>query len=85
MSVLKWTNGTKNNKSLVVDFLNKKKEEQPEERPFNKRENIDNKLSLRQLNTQSGQNIFLNKSNYINDLEIQENYLKPINSNYFNK
>ena len=86
MSVLKWTNGTKNNKSLVVDFLNKKKEEeQPEERPFNKRENIDNKLSLRQLNTQTGQNIFLNKSNYINDLEIQENYLKPINSNYFNK
>ena len=86
MSVLKWTNGTKNNKSSLKDFLNKKKEnEKSEEKLFNKREDIDSKLSLRQLNVQTGQNIYLNKSNYINDLAIQENYLKPINSNYFNK
>lgn len=96
MSVLKWSNGTKNNKSSLNDFLNKKKDheksdhdkldhENSEKKLFNKREDIDSKLSLRQLNIQTGQNIYLNKSNYINDLEIQESYLKPINSNYFNK
>ena len=91
MSVLKWSNGTKNNKSSLNDFLNKKKDheksdhENSEKKLFNKREDIDSKLSLRQLNVQTGQNIYLNKSNYINDLEIQESYLKPINSNYFNK
>ena len=91
MSILKWTNGTKNNKSLLKDFLNQKKDheksdhENSEKKLFNKREDIDSKLSLRQLNVQTGQNIYLNKSNYINDLAIQENYLKPINSNYFNK
>lgn len=47
----------------------------------NKREDANTKLSERQLIGSVTHNPLLTETNYINDLEVQENYLRPQNSN----
>ena len=47
----------------------------------NKREDVNTKLSDRQMLGQVSHNPFLTSTDYVNDLEVQENYLKPQNSN----
>ena len=47
----------------------------------NKREDVNTKISDRQMLGQVSHNPFLTSTDYINDLEVQENYLKPQNSN----
>jgi hypothetical protein len=46
-----------------------------------KRENNSNKIYERGLTPQVGMNPFLKDSNYLQDLETQNEFLKPINSN----
>jgi len=46
-----------------------------------KREDANTKLSERQMIGQVSHNPFLTSTDYVNDLEVQENYLKPKNSN----
>jgi len=46
----------------------------------NKREEIDTKIADRGLTQQIGFNPFLGESNYINDISIRDQYLKPINT-----
>jgi hypothetical protein len=46
-----------------------------------KREDANSKLSDRQMLGQVSHNPFLTSTDYMNDLEVQENYLKPQNSN----
>jgi hypothetical protein len=46
-----------------------------------KREDANTKLSDRQMLGQVSHNPFLTSTDYVNDLEVQENYLKPQNSN----
>ena len=47
----------------------------------NRREDVNSKLSERQMIGQVSHNPFLTSTDYVNDLEVQENYLKPQNSN----
>lgn len=46
----------------------------------NKREELGNKLSTRDPVQQIGYNPFLNDTNYVNDISIRDQYLKPINT-----
>ena len=55
------------------DILNKSEE-------FNKREELGSKLSYREPVQQIGNNPFLDQNNYANDVDIQNQFLKPINT-----
>ena len=46
----------------------------------NKREELDNKISDRELLFQRGTNPFLQNTNYVNDVINRDNYLKPKNT-----
>ena len=46
----------------------------------NKREELDTKISDRDMVQQIGFNPFLNESNYVNDVSIRDNFLKPVNT-----
>jgi len=46
----------------------------------NKRESIDSKIADRELVQQTGFNPFLNDSNYVEDIEVSNLFLKPINT-----
>jgi hypothetical protein len=46
----------------------------------NKREELGDKLANRDMIQQIGFNPFLGESNYINDISIRDQYLKPINT-----
>jgi hypothetical protein len=48
----------------------------------NKREVANNKLNDRNMISQIGQNPFMANNNYLHDLEVQQNFLIPKNSNY---
>ena len=48
----------------------------------NKREELGNKLANRQLVQQIGYNPFLGETNYINDISIRDQFLKPINTTH---
>ena len=52
-----------------------------QELKHSKRENNSNKIYERGLTPQVGMNPFLKDSNYLQDLETQNEFLKPINSN----
>lgn len=80
MNELKWTLGepclrsARNNKPSVV---------LPETMtPSNKRELANEKINERQMISQIGQNPFLSRNRYLDDLEVQETFLKPKNSNF---
>ena len=47
----------------------------------NKRDQAHNKLNDRELVGQVGQNPFHTSNNYLNDLEVQQNFLMPKASN----
>ena len=49
--------------------------------PHSKRENNSDKIYERGLTPQVGMNPFLKDSNYLQDLETQNEFLKPINTN----
>jgi len=49
-------------------------------RSGNRREDLDNKISDRELLFQRGTNPFLVNTNYVNDVTIRDNYLKPRNT-----
>lgn len=88
MDELKWTDGTKCERS------NKRQESNPigdalKEGPMpegltthNKRELSNNKILERGMMSQTSQNPFLNRNDYLNDLNIQETFLRPKNSNF---
>ena len=46
----------------------------------NKREDLDHKISDRELVQQIGGNPFLSETNYVNDISISDKFLKPINT-----
>ena len=46
----------------------------------NKREELDHKISDRDLVQQRGFNPFLNDNNYVNDVSIRDQFLKPVNT-----
>jgi len=48
----------------------------------NKREVANTKLNDRNMISQIGQNPFMANNNYLHDLEVQQNFLIPKNSNY---
>jgi len=49
-------------------------------RVSNKREDLDMKIADRQLIQQIGSNPFLSNTNYIDDMNIRDKFLKPINT-----
>lgn len=79
MNELKWTLGepclrSARNKSSVII---------PETMvPSNKRELANEKINERHMISQIGQNPFLSRNTYLDDLEVQEAFLKPKNSNF---
>ena len=46
----------------------------------NKREDLDIKISDRHLVQQIGGNPFLSETNYVDDIAVRDNFLKPINT-----
>ena len=46
----------------------------------NKREELDTKIAGRQLVQQIGFNPFLGESNYLEDINVRDQYLKPVNT-----
>jgi hypothetical protein len=46
----------------------------------NKREDLDFKMADRELIQQIGNNPFLSETNYINDVTIRDQFLKPVNT-----
>jgi nitrogen fixation/metabolism regulation signal transduction histidine kinase len=46
----------------------------------NKREELDTKMADRDLVQQRGNNPFLSETNYVNDVSIRDQFLKPINT-----
>lgn len=51
-------------------------------RVSNKREDANTKLSERSMIENISQNPFLSRNNYLEDLQVQDEFLKPKNSNY---
>ncbi len=49
-------------------------------RSGNKREDLDSKLSNRQMVQQIGYNPFLQSQNYVDHLSVQDQFLKPVNT-----
>ena len=49
-------------------------------RQSNRREDLDDKMANRELIQQIGYNPFLNQTNYVDDISIRDQYLKPQNS-----
>jgi hypothetical protein len=49
-------------------------------RQTNRREDLDDKMANRDLIQQIGYNPFLNQTNYVDDISIHDQYLKPQNS-----
>ena len=85
MNEIKWTNGESciRSKRIVNDDLsNQFLVENQEPKTFNKRDIANNKINERIMISQIGQNPFLSRNNYLEDLDIQENFLKPKNSNF---
>jgi hypothetical protein len=46
----------------------------------NKREDLDFKMADRELVQQRGNNPFLSETNYVNDISVRDQFLKPINT-----
>lgn len=86
-----WSTGEKVEKSSKNDHPNLKeiKEKTSEVtiqdefiKGSNKREVANNKLNDRNMISQIGQNPFMANNNYLHDLDVQQNFLIPKNSNY---
>ena len=90
MEQLVWSTGVKYEKSLKEDNPNLKGMRENVDIPVNnndifrinnKREEANHKLSERHLVGQLNQNPFMINNDYIKDLDIQQNFLIPKNSN----
>ena len=88
-----WTKGDPAEKSLKSDHPNLKVVEKEvknidlvDNGGFincnNKRQLANDKLNDRNMISQIGQNPFMTNNNYLHDLEVQQNFLIPKNSNY---
>jgi hypothetical protein len=53
---------------------------QTESQQYNKREDLDSKMSDRQLVFQRGTNPFTNQTSYVDDIIVRDMFLKPINT-----
>ena len=88
MDELLWTDGSKCERSMKTqknDPINEALKENiiPETlTTHNKRELSNNKILERGMVSQINQNPFLIRNNYLEDLSIQENFLRPKNSNF---
>ena len=88
MDEFKWTLGepcirsSRQKPSAVVPEPKLSLSEDTTPAPSNKREIANEKINQRHLISQIGQNPFLMQNKYLDDLEIQETFLKPKNSNY---
>jgi hypothetical protein len=49
---------------------------------FSKREDTDKKLAERQMICQVNMNPYLTNNNYVNDLSVHDQFLKPISTNF---
>ena len=79
MNELKWTLG----EPCLRSARNKENAILPETMvPSNKREIANEKINERHMISQIGQNPFLCQNKYLDDLDIQEAFLKPKNSNF---
>lgn len=79
MNELKWTLG----EPCLRSARNKPSAILPETiPPSNKREIANEKINERHMISQIGQNPFLSRNKYLEDLDIQEAFLKPKNSNF---
>jgi len=79
MNELKWTLG----EPCLRSARNKPSAILPETiPPSNKREIANEKINERHMISQIGQNPFLARNRYLEDLDIQEAFLKPKNSNF---
>lgn len=83
-----WSTGEKVEKSYKSDYpIIKEKDENNDYKYIdttcsNKRELSNTKLNDRNMISQIGQNPFMANNNYLHDLEVQQNFLIPKNSNY---
>ena len=86
--------GESNIKQLEREFINTN--EDPEvirgniaretfQKKQNKRDDNNNKMLERDLISQTSQNPFLTTNNYVDDLTIQDEFLKPKNSSFHNR
>jgi hypothetical protein len=64
-----------------VTHVTHTQEQQFQELKHSKRENNSDKIYERGLTPQVGMNPFLQGNNYLQDLETQNEFLKPVNSN----
>ena len=64
----------------LEESVYQQQQQQQIEKPLNKREDTYNKISEREMVGQMGRNPFMLDNNYINDVMIQENFLKPIST-----
>ncbi len=78
MNELKWTLG-----EPCIRSLKQSEQQQPIEShvPSNKREMVNEKMNERHMISQINQNPFLIQNKYLDDLYVQETFLKPKNSN----
>ena len=87
METIIWTKNEKIEKSTQMDrakYLSLK-EINPNEKivnNFNKRSVVNDKLNERYLTNQVSQNPFFVNNNYVNDLNIRNEFLIPKNSNF---
>ena len=69
--------------SLLQTDMNEIQTDSGYTRQPNKRDSFNEMLSHRDLHTQVGQNPFLAGEHYLQHLHVQENYLRPQNTNAF--
>jgi hypothetical protein len=86
MYCLKWSNGESYEKSprqKNVNLEDIKSEMTPETiMTHNKREIANHKIIERGMYSQTSQNPFLTNHKYLDDINIQETFLRPKNSNF---
>lgn len=87
METIIWTKNEKIEKSTQMDrakYLSLKEVNSNEKivNNFNKRSVVNDKLNERYLTNQVSQNPFFVNNNYVNDLNIRNEFLIPKNSNF---
>ena len=92
--IKKFAIGESNQKQLEREFIYS--EEQPQllygniakesfQKKENKRDENNNKILDREMIMQTSQNPFMIKNDYVNDLTVQDEFLKPKSSSYKNR
>jgi len=83
MNEFKWTLGEPCIRSIKKTVIVPEQTESntPNHAPSNKREIVNEKMNERQMISQINQNPFLLRNTYLDDLYVQETFLKPKNSN----